>query len=58
MDPVWWKDDFPRESGVYLFRDAEGAVLYVGKAASLRDRLRSYKSKEGDGRILIRFLAE
>ena len=58
MDPVWWKDDFPRESGVYLFRDAENAVLYVGKAASLRDRLRSYRSKEGDGRILIRFLAE
>ena len=58
MDPVWWKDDFPRESGVYLFRDAEGAVLYVGKAAILRERLRSYRSKEGDGRILIRFLAE
>jgi excinuclease ABC subunit C len=58
MDPVWWKDDFPRESGVYIFRDAEGQVLYVGKAASLRDRLRSYRSKEGDGRLLIRFLSD
>ena len=58
MDPVWWKDDFPRESGVYIFRDADGQVLYVGKAASLRERLRSYRSKEGDGRLLIRFLSE
>ncbi len=32
----------PRRPGVYLFRDAEGNVLYVGKAASLRNRMRSY----------------
>ena len=30
----------PRGSGVYLFRDAEGEVLYVGKAKSLRPRVR------------------
>ncbi len=30
------------EPGVYLFRDAESRVVYVGKALSLRDRLRSY----------------
>ncbi|MGH9868240.1 MAG: excinuclease ABC subunit UvrC [Candidatus Polarisedimenticolia bacterium] len=28
--------------GVYLFRDAAGTLLYVGKARSLADRLRSY----------------
>lgn len=32
----------PTRPGCYLFRNAEGDVLYVGKAASLRARLRSY----------------
>jgi excinuclease ABC subunit C len=40
----------PRSSGVYLFRDAEGDVLYVGKAKSLRSRVRSYFQR-GDGRL-------
>jgi excinuclease ABC subunit C len=32
----------PASPGVYLFRDAAGEVLYVGKAKSLRPRVRSY----------------
>src|SRR3974390_393153 len=32
----------PEKPGVYLFKDAGGDVLYVGKAASLRSRVRSY----------------
>jgi excinuclease ABC subunit C len=32
----------PDEPGAYLFRDSDGRVLYVGKAASLRKRLASY----------------
>jgi excinuclease ABC subunit C len=32
----------PDSPGVYLFRDAAGQVIYVGKAVRLRDRLRSY----------------
>jgi len=32
----------PRRPGVYLFRDERGEVLYVGKAKSLRSRVRSY----------------
>jgi excinuclease ABC subunit C len=32
----------PTGPGVYLMRDAQGTILYVGKAASLRHRVRSY----------------
>ena len=32
----------PETPGVYLFRDAGGTVLYVGKAGNLRSRVRSY----------------
>ncbi len=32
----------PDSPGVYLLRDAEGVILYVGKAANLRHRVRSY----------------
>src|SRR5215475_7301682 len=39
----------PRRPGVYLFRDTRGEVLYVGKAKSLRSRVRSYFQR-GDGR--------
>ncbi|HWH08785.1 MAG TPA: UvrB/UvrC motif-containing protein, partial [Candidatus Thermoplasmatota archaeon] len=33
----------PAEPGVYLFKDAEGTVLYVGKAGSLKARLGQYR---------------
>jgi excinuclease ABC subunit C len=32
----------PDSPGVYMFKDAAGTVLYVGKATSLRSRVRSY----------------
>src|SRR5688572_27228232 len=32
----------PDRPGVYLFKDGRGRLLYVGKAESLRDRVRSY----------------
>jgi excinuclease ABC subunit C len=32
----------PAKAGVYIFRDAKDRVVYVGKAASLRNRVRSY----------------
>ncbi len=44
-------EKLPREPGVYLFRDRQGEVLYVGKASNLRTRVRSYFS--GDTRRKI-----
>src|SRR5450759_1178665 len=32
----------PAKPGVYIFKNAKGDILYVGKAAVLRTRLRSY----------------
>ena len=42
MEPREIADLLPESPGVYLFKDAGGNVLYVGKAASLRSRVRSY----------------
>jgi len=49
----------PARPGVYLFRNARGDVLYVGKAKSLRPRVRSYfQAGSSDTRPGIRQMAE
>jgi len=42
MDPREKAASLPESPGVYLFKDAMGKVVYVGKARSLRNRVRSY----------------
>jgi excinuclease ABC subunit C len=42
MEPREKATLLPETPGVYLFKDAGGAVLYVGKARNLRSRVRSY----------------
>src|SRR6202047_2785288 len=42
MEPREKAAAVPETAGVYLFKDAAGAGLYVGKAGSLRRRVRSY----------------
>ena len=43
----------PTGPGVYLFRDERDEILYVGKAKSLRARVRSYWNRGGDTRAGI-----
>jgi excinuclease ABC subunit C len=40
----------PRTPGVYLFKDKQGKVIYIGKALVLRNRVRQYFQQGNDGR--------
>lgn len=51
----------PDSPGVYFFKDAQGQILYVGKATSLRDRVRSYFGSdliETRGPLLVKMMVE
>ena len=54
--------NLPAQPGVYLFQDASGKILYVGKANSLRNRVKSYflESRWQDAKTgsLVREIAE
>jgi DNA polymerase-3 subunit epsilon len=41
LNPAW-RQEFPNKPGVYLMRDENDQVIYVGKAKCLKDRLASY----------------
>ncbi|HIJ96653.1 MAG TPA: excinuclease ABC subunit UvrC [Desulfuromonadales bacterium] len=46
----------PAAPGVYLMRDADGTIVYIGKARNLRQRVRSYFNSSGDSRYHVKFL--
>jgi excinuclease ABC subunit C len=48
----------PAKPGVYLFRGERGEMLYIGKAKSLRPRVRSYFQAGGESRATIARLPE
>mgnify|MGYP002401375721 CR=1 FL=1 len=48
----------PDEPGVYLFKDEKGNILYIGKAVSLRQRVRSYFHASADHSAKVRALVE
>lgn len=45
--------NLPESPGVYIYKNAEGTVIYVGKAASLKNRVKQYFSASGDGRATV-----
>src|SRR5690625_2319447 len=51
-----------QEPGVYLMKNAEGTVIYVGKAIALRNRVRSYfqsqRHKDPKTRDLVSHIAD
>ncbi|RJP51981.1 MAG: excinuclease ABC subunit UvrC [Anaerolineaceae bacterium] len=52
----------PTKPGCYLYRNAEGTIIYVGKAVNLRNRVRSYfhadSSHDNKTRRLVRDIAD
>ena len=48
----------PESPGVYLWKDAEGRVLYVGKAKRLRSRVRNYTSSDHRESVKTRLLMQ
>ena len=48
--PADQRRELPDEPGVYLFRDARGKVIYVGKAKSIRKRVASHSPIRAPGR--------
>jgi excinuclease ABC subunit C len=61
MEPALAKTlaELPAEPGCYLMKDRSGEVVYVGKAASLRARVRQYfDAGRGDDRIFVPLLED
>ncbi|HIN86303.1 MAG TPA: excinuclease ABC subunit UvrC, partial [Myxococcales bacterium] len=51
--------DFPTGPGVYIMKDQEERIIYVGKASNLRARLRSYFARSvSDERFFVRLLGK
>ncbi len=48
--------ELPTNPGVYLMKDRQGSVIYVGKAKALRSRVRSYFQRPQEATTKTRFM--
>lgn len=44
-------DRLPARAGIYFFKNSAGEIIYIGKARSLRDRVRSYFQPSSDPKV-------
>src|SRR3712207_9103239 len=54
-------ENLPEKPGIYQYLNAEGTIIYVGKAKNLKKRVYSYFSKEhepGKTRVLVSKIAD
>jgi excinuclease ABC subunit C len=61
VDPAVFAErlkNVPEKPGVYLWKDAQGVLLYVGKSKRLRDRMRSYFAARGHSSKTLRLVAQ
>ena len=43
--------DFPDRPGIYFFKNSQGEVIYIGKARSLRNRVKNYFLPQPDLKV-------
>ncbi len=58
LDPDRLRETLPGEPGVYLFKDRDGRIIYVGKAKDLRKRVLSYFKPPGEHPVKTRLMME
>ncbi len=49
-------EHLPTSPGVYIFSDEHGEIIYIGKAANLRNRVRNYFHRSGDNRFSVQYI--
>ena len=53
FDPTELLKTLPRAPGVYIMKDREGSIVYVGKGKDLRSRVSQYFTRRGDDRWFV-----